>query len=329
MQKAKSTKKQEAKCEMQVACSEMREESSRMQVESSRMRVESSRMQVESSRMQVESSRMQVESSNIHDSPFTIHYSPFTIHPSPFAIHYSPFTILLFLVLLSSCTSTKKTIYFQDIQKDTTLTNLVSKNFEPKIRKGDLLSITVASLSPDNTAIYNAPQSAQGPLTGYLVDEDGNIPFIKLGTIHVEGMTRKELKLQLEKDLTPYLAQSVVAVGFLNRHVTIMGGVSPQVLPMPTDNMTILDALAASGDIGDKGRTDNVLVIREKDNSKEFKRLNLTDKSVFYSSYFYLQPNDIIYVEPVKPKTDNTTRIISYVTAGISFILIIIDRIKL
>jgi polysaccharide export outer membrane protein len=143
----------------------------------------------------------------------------------------------------------------------------------------------------------------------------------------VEGMTRKELKMELEKDLVPYLAQTVVAVGFLNRHVTMMGAVSPQILPMPNDNMTIFDALAASGDIGAKGRTDNVLVIREKDNSKEFKRLNLTDKSIFYSPYFYMQPNDIIYVEPVKIKTDNTTRIISYVTAGISFVLILFDRI--
>jgi polysaccharide biosynthesis/export protein len=237
------------------------------------------------------------------------------------------YALLFLLTLLSACTSTKKTIYFQDIQKDTTLTNLVSKNFEPKIQKADLLSITVASLSPENTALYNAPQNAQGPLTGYLVDENGDIQFIKLGTMHVAGLTRKELKMKLEKDLTPYLAQTVVAVGFLNRHVTLMGAVSPQILPMPNDNMTILDALAAGGDIGEKGRTDNVLVIREKDDSKEFKRLNLTDKSIFYSPYFYLQPNDIIYVEPVKIKTDNTTRIISYVTAGLSLVLLVIDRI--
>lgn len=237
------------------------------------------------------------------------------------------YALLFFLGLISACTSTKKTIYFQDIPKDTTLTNLVSKNFEPKIQKGDLLSIAVASLSPENTAIYNAPQNAQGPLTGYLVDENGNIQFIKLGTLHVEGMTRKELKIKLEKDLTPYLAQTVVTVGFLNRHITMMGAISPQVLPMPNDNMTIFDALAAGGGIADKGRSDNVLVIREKDDSKEFKRLDLTDKSIFYSPYYYLQPNDIIYVEPVKIKTDNTTRIISYVTAGISFVLLVIDRI--
>jgi polysaccharide export outer membrane protein len=231
----------------------------------------------------------------------------------------------ILLVFFSSCTTTKNTNYFQGITKDTTITNLVSKDFEPRIQKGDLLSITVASLSPENTAIYNAPQNIQGTATGYLVDENGNINFFKLDTLHVEGMTRKELKSTLEKDLTPYLAQTVVAVGFLNRHVTMIGALS-QVLPMPNDNMTILDAIAAAGGIGDKGMKDDVLVIREKDNSKEFKKLNLTDESIFHSTYFYLQPNDIIYVKPVKKKNDNTFKIVSYVTAAISFVFLILDR---
>ena len=234
---------------------------------------------------------------------------------------------LLFIISLSSCNTAKKTIYFQDLQKDTTLTNLVSKNFANKIQTGDLLSITVSSLSPENTAIYNAPQNTSGALTGYLVDENGTIQFIKLGNLRVAGMTRKELKTKLEIDLTSYLSQVIVAVGFLNRHVTMMGAVSPQVLPITADNMTILDALASSGDIGTKGRTDNILVIREKEDGKEFKRLNLTDKSIFYSPYFYLQPNDIVYVEPVKERVNKTAQIISYVTAGISFLILILDRI--
>jgi polysaccharide export outer membrane protein len=237
-----------------------------------------------------------------------------------------PLRFLLIMVILNSCSVSKKTTYFQNIPNDTTLNNLVSKDFEPKIQKGDLLSITVASLSPENTVIYNAPQNAQGLVPGFLVDGQGDIQFIKLGTIHVAGMTRKELKAKLEKDLTPYLAQTVVAVGFLNRHVTMMGGVSPQILPMPNDNMTILDALAASGDIGVKGKTDNVLVIREKGNSREFKRLNLTNDSVFYSPYFYLQPNDIVYVEPVKVKVDKAPQIISYIITGISLFFLILSR---
>lgn len=235
--------------------------------------------------------------------------------------------LYILVLLLFSCTASKKTIYFQDIPNDTTLTNLVSKDFEPKIQKGDLLAITVSSLSPENTAIYNAPQNAEGPSTGYLVDEDGNISFIKLGILHVEGMTRKELKAKLEKELIPYLAQNVVSVGFLNRHVTLMGAVSSQVLPMPNDHMTLLDALASGGDIGDKGRTDNILVIRENGSSKDFKRLNLTDKSIFYSPYFYLQPNDIVYVEPMKKRQDNTLRIVSYITSGLSIAIFLIDRI--
>lgn len=237
-------------------------------------------------------------------------------------------TALFFIFFLSSCSTAKKTFYFQDLPRDTTLKNVVSKNFEPKIQKGDMLAITVASLSPENTAIFNAPQNTSGPLNGYLVDENGNIQFVKLGTLQVAGMTRKELKAKLETALTPYLTQIVISVGFLNRHVTMMGGVSPQVLPMLADNMTILDALAASGDIGAKGKTDNILVIREKDDAKEFKRLNLTDKSIFYSPYFYLQPNDIVYVEPVKEKTKATVpQIISYVTTAFTFLFFILDRV--
>ena len=128
----------------------------------------------------------------------------------------------------------------------------------------------------------------------------------------------------------PYLAQNVVAVGFLNRHVTLIGAIAPSVLPMPNDNMTILDALASAGDIGDKGKKEDVMVIREKGNSKVFKKLDLTNESVFYSPYFYLQPNDIIYVKPEKKRQKlGTTQILSYVTTVISLYYIITRVFKL
>jgi polysaccharide export outer membrane protein len=230
--------------------------------------------------------------------------------------------------MFCSCSSTKNTTYFQNIPTDTTLNNLVSKDFEPKIQKGDMLGITVSSLSPENTMIYNAPQNAQGPVLGYLVDGNGDIQFVKIGTIHVAGITRKELKATLERDLGPYLAQPVVAVGFLNRHITMIGGISPQIIPMPNDNMTILDALAASGGIVTKGKPDNILVVREKGDSKEFKRLNLTDSSIFYSPYFYMQPNDIVYVEPVVEKNYTWLKIYSLVITTITFIFFIINEVK-
>ena len=236
---------------------------------------------------------------------------------------------LIFISFISpGCSTTKKYTYFQDMEKDTTLQNVVMANAEPIIRKGDLLTITVASLSPENTVIYNAPQVTEGAVNGYLVDENGNIPYVKLGLVEAAGLTRAELKQKLEKSLAPFLAQPIVSIGFANRHVTMLGAIGPQVLLMPNKNMTLLDALASSGDIGNKGKSDNVLVIREKDGAKEFKRINLTDKSIFYSPYFYLQPNDIVYVEPVSEKKAlKIPQLISYITTGFTFLIFILDRV--
>ncbi len=229
-------------------------------------------------------------------------------------------------LLLSSCVTLKKNTYFQGIQNDTTLHNLVTKDLEPKIQNGDLLSITVSSLSPENTTIYNAPQNAEGTMTGYLVDENGDIDFIKLGTIHVAGMTRRELKVKLQKELTPYLSQAVVAIGFLNRHVTVIGPSSTQVVPLVNNDMTLLDALATNGGIVEKGKANDILVIRENGNSKTFKKIDLTDQSVFYSPYYYLKPDDIIYVKPNNRKQVTLPQILSYVTTAISLTLVIITR---
>ena len=233
-----------------------------------------------------------------------------------------------FLFLQTSCNTSKHTTYFQDMLRDTTLANLVRHPLETTIVPGDLLSITVASLSPENTALYNvAPDGVDG-LKGYMVDKNGDISFIKLGKVQAAGLTKVALSNQLQKDLEPYLSQNVVTVDIQNRHVTMMGAVSSKVLPL-TDKMTLLDALASSGDIGNKGKSDNILLIREADSTgsqKTFQRLNLTDHSIFYSPYFYLKPNDIVYVEPAQPKM-TAVSVISLVVSTTSFIFLLIDRI--
>lgn len=245
----------------------------------------------------------------------------------------------MFCAYLFSCSPVKNQVYFENLKKDTTLRNVVSGDYEIKIQKSDLLGITVASLSPD-VAFYNASQgssgssgaagassSAGGSSAGYMVDKDGNINFVKIGVLRAEGKTRKELKDTLEKALIPYLKDAIVSVSFLNRHVTMLGAISRQV-PLNADNTTLLDALADGGDIGEKGRIDNVLVIREKGNDKQFKRLTLKDNSIFYSPFFYLQPNDIIYVEPRVVKAPLTgTLIISYVATGLSLIFLLINNV--
>ena len=235
--------------------------------------------------------------------------------------------------MASSCSPAKKSIYFENLQKDTTLRNVITPGYELKIQKNDILGITVAGLSPD-IAFYNASSgtSASGASAsgGYPLDVNGNISFVNLGSIHAEGMTRRQLKDTLEKSLVPYLKDVVVTVSFLNRHITMMGAAGGRVLPLADDNMTILDALAASGDIGEKGRIDNILVIRDTGSAKIFKRLNLENNSIFSSPYYYLQPNDIVYVEPVKIKTKVTvSQVISYITTGLSLIFLILNTLKL
>ncbi len=257
-----------------------------------------------------------------------------------------------FLLLLSlsfyACSTTKNQIYFKDLPRDTLLNNVVGPDYEIKIRKGDVLSVTVNSLSPDVGLYNSSPSGSASSVTtgttssgsaglsptaaqasgGYPVDENGNIEFPKLGMVHVDGMTRKQLKDSLQNLLVPYLKEAIVTVAFQNRHITMIGGVSTSVIPMNYDNMTLLDALAASGDIGEKGKIDNILVIRDTAGAKSFKRLSLRDHSIFSSPYFYMQPNDVVYVEPQTPKTPLTPiQVVSLVTGAASVLTILITLI--
>ncbi|MEO6456612.1 MAG: polysaccharide biosynthesis/export family protein [Ginsengibacter sp.] len=243
--------------------------------------------------------------------------------------------LLLFLLSLNlcftSCTSPKKLLYFKNLPADTTLQNVVTKDFELKIRKGDLINIGVSSLSNEASAVFTAPQIAgtSGQLSGYLVDINGNILYPKLGIVHAEGLTRDELKNRLLKDLQPYLKEPVVTVSFVNNKIIFMGEIN-QVLYMQNETMTILEAISLGGGIPATGRKDNILVIRENGKDKEFKRLNLNNSSVFTSPFYYLKPNDILYIEPDAARTGSgkTQQILSYVSAGISLLFLILSRIK-
>lgn len=257
-----------------------------------------------------------------------------------FNFFYIGIVLICFLVF-ESCNTPKNVVYFQNLQKDTDIPALVDNNFELRIRKNDLLDINIVAPDMLTTPLFNGLQSiptssgeaggSTAPSGGFLVDDKGNISMYKLGTVHVEGLTRKELKQKLETDLNikyAYLKDAVVTVRFLNNHVTILGEVAkPQVLTMPTEKLSLLDALGMSGDITLMGRKDNVLVIRETSTGKQIKRINLTDNSVFTSPFYYLKPDDLIYVEPTQARIKNsgdTQQIIGYVLAGLSIAITIL-----
>jgi polysaccharide export outer membrane protein len=184
---------------------------------------------------------------------------------------------------------------------------------EPIIRKGDVLSIIVFSDNPDATRIYNQaagtggttlPVGGTGSLPpGYQVDQNGNIVFQALGTMHVEGLTKAQLKDSLDSKLKQYLTNPYYSIRFLNYKFTVVGEVGhPGIINIPGETINMLEALAMAGDMTIYGRRDNILVIRDNNGKREWARLDITKPEIVSSPYYYLQQNDIIYVEATQRK---------------------------
>ena len=237
---------------------------------------------------------------------------------------------LLLILILNSCKTPQNTTtyYFKTIKSDTTINTSFPRGVELKIKKSDLLSINISSLNKEEDNIYNAAAmsgsigtSGAGSVSGYLVDADGNIQLHKLGILHVEGMTRAFLKNKIQKDISPYLKDPVVTVRYLNHKITVLGEVTkPQIISMPEEQLSLLDVLGASGDVTVLARRDNILVIRENATGKEFKRINLEDHSVFTSNWYWLQPDDVVYIEPndKKIKEEDRNRRQQNISLGLS-----------
>ena len=221
------------------------------------------------------------------------------------------YLLLGLTALLVSCSAPKEVLYLQDI---TSLKEeVIDKNYEVIIHKDDLLAILVNSKDPELafnmplvTYQIGAQTTAQQRLLGYLVDQNGDIDFPILGKLHVEGLTRMQVtelikQKLMEEDL---IKDPIVTVQFLNFKVSVMGEVArPGTFDISGDRITLLEALSMAGDLTIYGRRDRVAVIREKDGKRRILYHDLRSSDIFQSPCYYLQQNDIVYVEPNKAKT--------------------------
>lgn len=244
--------------------------------------------------------------------------------------------LLLVIVIFASCSTTKQSVYFKTIQSDTTISGFVTNDFESKIRVGDRLDIKVTSLSSIEDEQFNkaAAVSTVPEMSGFLVEKDGRVLLHRLGYVTAAGLSRKEFALLLQNELLPFMKDPIVNVGYLNHKVTVMGAVAtPQVINMPEEQMSIIDVLIKSGDIEREGMKERVMIIREEGNDKKVKILNLEDQSVFTSPWYYIKPNDIVFVPQDYAKIEkeekrrNLQTNVSLVLSGISFLILILDRI--
>lgn len=252
------------------------------------------------------------------------------------------FLLLGSALIFSSCVNTQKVTYFNNIEDGVIPSSVM--NLEPVVQKGDILSITVSSLNPEASVIFNAPNlpiqnntiamaGNIAPASGYLVNQDGYIQFPVLGNILASGLSKQKLK----DDITRMLAEKkllidpIVNVRFLNFRVTVLGEVArPAVVSVPNEKISILEAIGLAGDLTIYAKRDNILLIREEKGSKLIKRLNLNTSEIFTSPYYYLKSNDIVYAEPnsAKVAANNSTRqILPLVLSGLSFVAIILTRV--
>jgi polysaccharide export outer membrane protein len=253
----------------------------------------------------------------------------------------------LAMLQLCSCVTHEELLNFNTGQPFPDSLSTIRNLPDLKIQPDDLLSIKVKALDMEAAVPYNLDlETAQNAganslqntraLLGYLVDKEGNIDFPQIGTIKAAGKTTLELKNELENALKPYLNDPVIQVRFFNFRITLMGEVNrPGTFVIPTERVSILDALGQAGDLTVYADRTNILLIREQQGKREFIRLNLQDRNIFNSPYFYLVQNDLIYIEPVDVKTasirDQSQRItpwISVIGTVVSLIISIISLTK-
>ncbi len=219
------------------------------------------------------------------------------------------------LVLLAvSCASPEKVLYLQDVEQYKEQT--IDEAYEVRIHKDDLLSIMVNSRNPELALPFNMPlltfqlgssqvYTGQQRVLGYLVDSEGYIDFPILGKIKVDGLTRLQLtnlikNRLIEEDL---IKDPVVTVQMLNFKISVMGEVArPGSFSITSDRVTLLEALSMAGDLTIYGKRDRVAVIREVNGKRTILYHDLRSADLFRSPCYYLQQNDIVYVEPNRAK---------------------------
>lgn len=215
--------------------------------------------------------------------------------------------------MFTSCSNSKRITYFNDVKDNTFYSSNIEK--QTPLEPNDIISVTISSLNAEASAPFNMQSSYVSRATtvtgsnnesgGYLINSDGTIDLPILGSVKAAGFTKTQLKdnitnLILSKKL---LINPIVDIRYLNYEVTVLGEVArPTVITVPNEKISLLKAIGLAGDLTIYGKRKNVLLIRQENQKKITRHIDLTSDDFFNSPYYYLQPNDIIYVEPNRQK---------------------------
>jgi polysaccharide export outer membrane protein len=252
---------------------------------------------------------------------------------------YSKILVFLFLIVLASCAPTRNLAYFKDIQNGNGFSEEIKNKIEPVIQPNDLLEITVISLNPESNILFNSgvlqtigspgSTSASGRVNeGYLVAANGTINFPVLGSVKLAGLNKEEATGKMTTEIKNHVKNPIVNIRFLNFRITVLGEVNrPSTFVVPSERINLIEALGQAGDMTAFGKRENVLILREKDGMRSINRVNIASKDALNSPYFYLQQNDVVYVEPAKIKrlqTGSSSFYIPLVSLAVTIVSLIV-----
>lgn len=244
------------------------------------------------------------------------------------------------MLLTVSCRQQRDIAYVKDAARDSVMT--LEGEFSKGIQANDILYIYVESLTNEATVPFNQETNkvaryngaiinpgTNNAVSGYLVDQNGDIIFPVLGRMKVLGKTHAELARNIEQQLKDggYVLDPVVTVKLMNFRVCVLGDVTrPGQLIVQGERLTIFEALSMVGDMTITGQRENVTVIREENGKRIIGNINLASKDVFNSPYYYLHQNDVVYVEPNAKKKRNADRdpmVMTYISSGLSVVSVL------
>ncbi len=228
-------------------------------------------------------------------------------------------------VVFLACSSHKHVAYLQEAGEFVEFSDSIQAPIpDPLIKPGDLLLITVNTNTPEAAIPFNLPLVPSGKqsktysggndtylssgvgMQNYLVDSDGHLDFPVVGRLYVAGLTKSQLTEKIKQKIYPeFLTEEpIVLVRYVNFRVSVLGEVlRPGSFVIDSEKISILEALAMAGDMTIYGHRGNVLLVRENGGKRESVRLDIKDKNLINSPYFYLQQGDVVYVEPNKPRS--------------------------
>lgn len=249
-------------------------------------------------------------------------------------------TLSLVGILFTACAPREKLVYLVDIEHKETE---VTQKYEPKLQPDDVLSIVVSSNAPEFVAKFNPGVTmyqamservaGQQRLQTYLIDSEGYIVFPVLGKIKLAGLTTAQAAQVLTEAIKPQVADASVNLRLMNFKVTVQGEVTrPGTFTIESERVTLLQALSMAGDIALYGKRDNILIIREVDGKRSYNRVDITKPDFMDSEFYYLAPNDVVYVEPNKIRINssavgpNLTFALSAISLLTTIVVVIISR---